>query len=258
MAAVDASRAPAYGAVLFDLFGTLLAFDVERLPTVTVGDRTVRSTLGGLEAELAEALPGVALSDVWQALVTVSDELAQARSWDHVELPSRERFRRLLVRLGCDDARCDEAAVLLSRAHMRGIVAATVFPPEHAALLRAVRARHRVALVSNFDDTASGYDILRRHGILEHLDVVVVSEAFGLRKPHPALVRVPLRELGLAASEALFVGDTFADDVGAAHAAGVDCAWIDARGNGVPPAAPFAPRYIIRTLPELATILALG
>lgn len=247
-----------YRGVLFDLFGTLIAVDGTRLPEMPIGERRVRSTLGGLVDLFAEFAPDATPADVWQAVTTASDELAQARAWDHVEFPSRERFRRALVLLGCDEARCDEGAVVLSRAHLRLIAAATVLPAAHAALLRAVRARHRLALVSNFDDTATGYEILRRHGLLELLDTIVISEGLGLRKPHPALVRVPLRELGLAATEALFVGDTLGEDVAAASAAGVDAVWIDGRGGGVPAGAPCVPRWTVRTLPEIAPLLGLA
>ena len=94
-------------------------------------------------------------------------------------------------------------------------------------------------------------------GVLPLLDTVVVSEALGLRKPHPALVRTGLRGLGLPPHEALFVGDTFADDVGAATAAGMDAAWIDARGAGVPDGTP-APRYVLRAFADLRGILECG
>jgi HAD superfamily hydrolase (TIGR01549 family) len=137
---------------------------------------------------------------------------------------------------------------------MAAIADATIFPAEHAALLAALRPRYRIGVVSNFDDTATAYEILVRHGILPQIDTVVVSEALGLRKPHPALVRVGLDAIGVAANEALFVGDTFGEDVAGAHAAGVDAAWIDARGEGAPAAARPA-EYTIRTLPELAAIL---
>src|SRR5262249_30281806 len=157
-----------------------------------------------------------------------------------------------------------------------GIVAnATTLPDGHRALLEALRPRYRLGLVSNFDDTATAYEILRRHGLLAFLDGVVVSEALGLRKPHPALVRAGLSDLGLAPAEVLFVGDTFAEDVlGAraacrdaarvdapggdgrgARAAGVDAARIDAQGRAVPdPAEP--PRSRLRPLAGLGPLLA--
>jgi putative hydrolase of the HAD superfamily len=243
-----------YRGVLLDLFGTLIGFDVNRLPEVPVAGSSVRSTVGALGPLLAEWIPEVTLAEFWQALLAVSDEMARARAYDHVELPSRERFRRALERVGCDEARQAEAAVHLSRAHMARIVDVTVFPPAHAALLASLRPRHRLGVVSNFDDTGAAYDILLRHGIAPYLDTVVVSEALGLRKPHPALVRAGLRGLGLEPHEVVMVGDTFAEDVAGARAAGVDAVWIDAPGRGVPDGQP-APRHVVRALLEIAALL---
>lgn len=245
----------AWRGVLLDLFGTLIGFDVRDLPTLTIGGGTVHTTLAGL-APLARAwLPRVPIEELFEALATVSEEMARARGYDHVELPSRERFRRALERVGCDDGALAEAAVQLSRAHMRAIVGVTRFPASHRALLEALRPRYRLALVSNFDDTGAAYDILVRHDILRFLDAVVVSEGVGLRKPHPALVRAALQSLDLPPEAALFVGDNLVEDGGAARAAGVDLAWIDAAGGGVPAGAP-PPRFVLRTLPELADVLA--
>src|SRR5205814_1618940 len=131
-------------------------------------------------------------------------------------LPSRERFRRALERVGCDDTRLAEAAVHLSRAHMALIATATILPDEHRALLEALRPRYRLGLVSNFDDTATAYEILRRHGLLAYLDSVVVSETLGRGKPHPALVRAGLVDLGLGPDGVRFVGDAVARGAAAA------------------------------------------
>jgi FMN phosphatase YigB (HAD superfamily) len=243
-----------YRGILFDLFGTLIAFDRERLPEATVRGERVRSTVGGLTPLLARWMPDVVPDEFLLALVTVSEEMARARADVLVELPSRERFRRALERVGCADDVLAEAAAHLSRAHMALIAQATVLPPAHLTLLGALRGRYRIGLVSNFDDTGAAYGILARHGLLPYLETVVVSEAVGLRKPHPALLRLALSDLELAPGDALFVGDTWTDDVGAARAAGVDAVWIDGRGVGVPEGET-PPRYVVRTLPELAAIL---
>ncbi|HZP43823.1 MAG TPA: HAD family hydrolase [Candidatus Binatia bacterium] len=243
-----------YRGVLFDLFGTLIEFDTRRLPALRLGEEDIRSTVGGLGELLAEWVPGTTPERFFEVLVSVSDEMARVRAYDHVELPSRERFRRALERVGCDDAKIAEAAVHLSRAHMAMIAAATRLPPAHAELLKGLRPGHRIGLVSNFDDTAAAYDILRQHDLPQFLDSVIVSEALGLRKPHPALFRAGLRDLGLAPADVLFVGDTFGQDVVGAQAAGLDVAWIDAAGTGVPDGAP-APTFAVRALPEIAAIL---
>jgi HAD superfamily hydrolase (TIGR01549 family) len=244
----------AYRGVLFDLFGTLIAFDASKLPQLEIDGREVRTTLVQLAPLLERWVPGVGVGEFWRAVVTVSEEMARERADTLCELPSRERFRRTLERVGCDEERQAEAAAVLSRAHMAAINAVTTMPPAHASLLAALRPRYRLGVVSNFDDTATAYEILVRHGILGAVETVVISEAVGLRKPHPALVRVALDALGLAPRDVLFVGDTFADDVGAAHAAGADVAWIDAHQRGVPDGGT-TPRYVIRTLDELRAIL---
>src|SRR5579862_1322359 len=243
-----------YRGILFDLFGTLITFDPGRLPELRTPAGPVRSTVAALEGLLAEWVREVPAVMFWQALLSVSDEMARARAYDHIELPSRERFRRALERVGCDEATQAEAAVHLSRAHMAVIVDTTVFPPAHADLVTALRPRYRLGVVSNFDDTGAAYDILLRHGIARHLDTIVVSEALGLCKPHPAVLRAGMRGLGLDAADVLLVGDTFAEDVLGARATGIDAAWIDAAGRGVP-AAQDPPRWVIRTLPEIATLL---
>src|SRR6266702_137882 len=113
---------------------------------------------------------------------------------------------------------------------------------------------HALLAVSDELARARAVDHVERPSLARWFDTVVISEGLGLRKPHPAVARAGLRGLGLAAGEALLVGDTYGEDVAGARAAGLDAAWIDARGQGVPQgAAP--PRYVLRALPELAALL---
>jgi FMN phosphatase YigB (HAD superfamily) len=247
---VTASR----GGILFDLFGTLVRCDASILPEITIGGRPIRSTIGRWAGLLAELLPGVELEPFAAALETVSRGFARERAGTHVEHPSRERFRRALEQVGVTAGVAAAVAPALSRAHMRAIVETTRFPEAHAAVLAWAARRGPVGVVTNFDDTATAYQILERHGVLARVQTVVVSEAVGLRKPHPALVTLALRDLGLAPAEALMVGDDVVDDVGAARGAGVDAAWIDAAGTGVPSGVP-VPRYVVRGLPELPGIV---
>jgi FMN phosphatase YigB (HAD superfamily) len=243
-----------YRAVLFDLFGTLVTFDARALPEIVVGGRRVHATLGAWFDLLGAAMPGLDLECFWEALVAVSVELDRERIATAIEQPSRERFRRALVRVGCPADDAIELGALCARAHMRVIAGATRFPADHARLLHDVAGCRRVGVITNFDDTATAYDILDRHGILRHAKTVVVSEAVGLRKPHGALVRMALRDLEVDAAETVLVGDHAREDVGAAAAAGVDAVWIDTRGEGVLPDAP-RPRWIVRALPEILPIV---
>jgi FMN phosphatase YigB (HAD superfamily) len=243
-----------YDAVLFDLFGTLITFDPTALPEIVVDGRAIRSTLGRWRDLLERALPGVAMEDFARAMLAVSAELDAERIERHVEFPSRERFRRAIMRLGIDAADVPETAAPLARAHMRAIAESTRFPPEHARVLDVACRRGPVGIITNFDDTSTAFDILARHGILGRVRTVVVSEAVGLRKPHPALVRIALRELGCTPASPVMVGDHPREDVGAAAAAGIDAIWIDGRGAGTAAGNP-RPRHVVRTLPEILPLL---
>jgi len=243
-----------YQAVLLDLFGTLVVSEPASLSVMEIGGAPVRTTLGALAPLLESYAPGVRLEVFWHALAAVSDEMLHRRARDHVEEPSRERFRRALARVGCDARACGEGGAALARAHHRAIGAATALPESHGALLDELRGSYRLAVVSNFDDTGGAYDILHRHGILGRVDAVVISESLGLRKPHPLLVHTALRLLDVPPDAALLVGDTFAEDVAAAHAAGIDAAWIDREGRGVPAGA-VPPRFVLQSLPDLAAVL---
>ena len=58
------------------------------------------------------------------------------------------------------------------------------------------------------------------------LDVVVISEAVGLRKPDPAIFALAVTDLGVDAASTLFVGDNPEVDIVAAAAAGLQTAWF--------------------------------
>jgi putative hydrolase of the HAD superfamily len=63
-------------------------------------------------------------------------------------------------------------------------------------------------------------------GLRDWLDVIVISEAVGLKKPDPAIFALTLTELGVDAPSTLFVGDNPEVDVVGAAAAGLQTAWF--------------------------------
>jgi FMN phosphatase YigB (HAD superfamily) len=174
----------------------------------------------------------------------------QRRLREHVE-PSRERFRRAppgrLRRRG----RREGGAALAART--TALADVIVLPPAHLALLDELRARHRVAVVSNSTTpTPCSRSAPPRRRPGRHGRGV---ESLGYRKPHPLMVESALRSLDVAQDAALMVGDTFAEDVEAAHAAGVDAAWLDRQERGVPPGAT-PPRFVVASLADLPSVLA--
>jgi HAD superfamily hydrolase (TIGR01549 family) len=250
------TRAPAeparYAAVVFDLFGTLVHVDAERLPAHVEEGRTIRSTVPVLLDVCGRHGLPVSVASLWGALRDVREELLTEAGPD-VEIPSRLRFRRALERLGASEETAETIGVLASRAHMAAIAAAAFVPDAHWAVLDLVSRHARTGIVSNFDDSAAAYALLARLGLLDRVDTVVVSEAVGRRKPHPLPLCAALEALRVPADRTVYVGDSYRADVGVARAVGSDAAWIDLAGAGTP--GPDRPEYVLTDLPELVPAL---
>lgn len=231
-----------YRAILFDLFGTLVHF--RRIPLVNAGTGAIHPRLA---AAVEEELPGLSLAEFVEHVRHVSRDLDHARRQTHREFSSHERFRRVLERLGSvDDAR----ALRLCEAHMGGLAEATEMPEAHIELLRRLRSRHEVGLISNFDHGPTARGILERHGLAGLLDPVLISDECGWRKPGTDIFLLALDALGVDPRQALFVGDTPLDDVEGARRAGLDAVWINA-GGGVFPADLPPPAFTITRVIDL-------
>lgn len=242
-------------AVMFDLFDTLVRFDRDRLPEVRIDGRVVRSTAGRLHPVLASVAPQVTLEAFYAALVESWREAERRRAHDHREVAASERFTYLLRRLGLEPAACPPDLVhRLLETHRSELSRAAEFPAHHRTLLVDLAARHRLAVVSNFDYSPTAEGLLAEAGVAGLFTAVLVSDAVGWRKPAPAIFLEALRRLDVAPGEALFVGDRPDIDVAGAQAVGVPAVWLnpgrEALPEGVAP-----PAHEIRDLGELRRIL---
>jgi HAD superfamily hydrolase (TIGR01509 family) len=104
------------------------------------------------------------------------------------------------------------------------------FPDAHPALAELRRLGLRLVCVSNWD--CSLPDVLARCGLAGSLDGVVTSAVAGVQKPDPAIFAAALEVAGCKPSEALHVGDSPAEDVEGARAAGIGALLIGRDGAG--------------------------
>ena len=243
-----------YRVLLFDLFGTVVHF-VARVPFVRVAGGEHRSPLHWLQSQVQSELPDVPFEEFLAAIAAVTEEIIRARPPEYLEVSSRERFRRTLLRLGWRGPDPTTVAERLSLVHMAHLAERTAMPPEHGPLLRTLAERYPLGLVSNFDHGPTAHAILRRDGLDTLFTATVISADFGRRKPHPAIFQAAVRQLGAEPAEALYVGDTVTDDVDGAHAAGLDVVWINPDGAEVPHGHA-APTFSISSLTELPGVLA--
>jgi epoxide hydrolase-like predicted phosphatase len=84
----------------------------------------------------------------------------------------------------------------------------SIFTEKHdtVALLRELRSRYRIAMLSNVNIMHWEY-ILGRHAFMNWFDHPVASYAVGYRKPDAEIFRIVLRQAGIAPQRAIFIDD---------------------------------------------------
>ena len=99
-------------------------------------------------------------------------------------------------------------------------------------------SQYRLGLISNAM-TRSALRVLENQDLLQCFGSIVLSRDVGFRKPHSAIFKSALNEMGVSSEESVFVGDNAFTDVVGARRAGMNVIWISREGelelNGVKP-----------------------
>jgi HAD superfamily hydrolase (TIGR01509 family) len=119
--------------------------------------------------------------------------------------------------------------------------------------LEALRPRFKLGLVTNGPSRTQRPKI-EQFQLIDYFDLLIVSEEVGVAKPDPAIFAIALERLGVAPSEALFVGDSPEFDLRGAAAAGMPFIWMNPRGELLP-ADVAQPLAAIERLSELLPLL---
>lgn len=195
-------------ALLLDALGTLVALDPPARRLQAELDRRLRITVS--EPEAARAI-GAEITYYRANLDRGRNDASLAA----LRADCAEVIRAALPPSPALAAASTEALTetLLSALHFR------TFPDARPALEAARADGRRVVVASNWD--VSLHDVLARLGLRSLLTGVVTSAEAGARKPAPPVFQRALELAGAEAHEAIHVGDSFAEDVLGARAAGV-------------------------------------
>ena len=218
--------------------------------------RDIHTTIPWILPRVTEALGArYDLDNFMTAYSAVYEELNHEREREGIEITCFERFVRTLQRLGLENgAALERLAEELTRIHMRGVRSVTSAPAARKDAVRRLAERYRLGLLSNFDDSKTGWEIMADTGVKEKFEAIIISADLRLRKPNPKIFARMLTMLNLSASDVLFVGDTPHHDVGGAKAVGMAAAWISRHALPIPDGVA-QPDYIIRDLAELPDVL---
>ena len=90
--------------------------------------------------------------------------------------------------------------------------------------IATLRDRYRLGVISNnFGNTAGWCDEYKLSSLL---DIVVDSTVVGVSKPEAGIFHAALTGIGTLPEEAIYVGDTYSDDVVGAKGVGMWTAWL--------------------------------
>lgn len=119
--------------------------------------------------------------------------------------------------------------------------------PAVNALLDALRERGKVlALISNYDHPRHLHDVVQRMGLKDRFAAVIVSGDHGIHKPDPAIFQLALESTAIRANEAMYVGDSEEDVIGA-NSSGLISILIDRGGHG----RDYGQQHTVRSLREV-------
>src|SRR5579859_7931716 len=246
-----------FKAVVFDLFDTIVKWEPDRLPLMEVNGRQIHTTIPWvfpvLDRRLGARFDRDRFVEVYHGVI---DEIMAERELHGIEITCAERFVRTLARLAPEldaEARLTFAEEL-TRVHMDEVRRVTWAPAPRVAAVERIALHYRVGLLSNFDDTRCGREVLDDTGVAGLFEAVIISAEVGLRKPNPQIYHRMLEMLRLDAPDVLFVGDTPREDVDGPQRVGMHTAWISRGATAVPDGIP-QPNYIINDLAELPAIL---
>jgi HAD superfamily hydrolase (TIGR01509 family) len=201
-------------AVLFDYSGTLfrLEEDASWFRGMQVDEREVD---GHVQAELMRRLT----APTGQSVDMTPDAYHAWVNRDLAPHLHREAYLHVLRESGLADHHAESL-------YQRVIDPSCWTPyPDTAAVLQGLHRRGvKIAVVSNISfNLRPAFEML---GVADDVDEFVLSFEIGATKPNPEIFTTTLSRLGVAAEEALMVGDSEEAD-GGARAVGCDFALVD-------------------------------
>lgn len=194
-------------AVLFDLGNTLALPDWPRIVSVTAG---AAPPLGG--AELQRRVSAVMVeADRRADFLRAVAEGSLAPGWE---------FRELYRGLGIDGARLDGLMSELTREHEKRHLWSVLNADAPPLLEELRRGGMRLAVISNSPD-GRAEELVRLLGLGDYFDLCVDSQRVGYAKPDPRIFSRAVAGLEVEPADAVYVGDSYAQDVAGALDAGL-------------------------------------
>jgi HAD superfamily hydrolase (TIGR01509 family) len=202
-------------AVLLDAGGTLIHPDHE----------FILAELAAVGVEADEAAYADALRHAHGVVAGIlrSDDMGtdetRIRAW----------FIALLRHLGCPLLRMPRVGEAIRGRHEAGRLWVRALAGTREMLDDLRAAGLKLAVVSNADGRVASY--LEAAGLADAFEFIIDSGVVGIEKPDPRIFHMACEKLGVAPSDAVYVGDTYEVDVLGARAAGMEAIYLTAESR---------------------------
>ncbi len=203
-------------AVIFDFIGTL----------ANVKNYNLETSKMKLYHAIAEVGFNTAAKDFLEAYSQAHEKYRVIRYEKLIEVTNTVWIAEALTNLGfktnSDDTRIKTAVNVFFEDYLNSLK----LRPCAKKVLRKLSMDYKVCLVSNFTYAPVIYAGLRKLGINQFFNAVLVSEEVGWRKPHMKIFEKTLRRLGLQREEVVYVGDSPLEDIKGAKDVGMKTIFI--------------------------------
>lgn len=205
-------------AVLFDMDETLIEHQVTGLKLVQSTYRAFEEHFDHTKEDAFVRMVWRKANDLWQMMFdgVITGDVARPYT-----------FINALRALGEDDSIAPQMLFKFEK----GLIDSTVLALGALEVLDVLHeAGVRTAIVTNGYTTMQTRK-LEYHGLTDHVDFVLVSEAVGSHKPDREIFQEALRQANAAAAETVFVGDNLNADIYGAQSVGMLDVLIDPKGE---------------------------
>lgn len=214
-------------AILFDAGNTLVHFDCEYVSQTLM---EAGYPVPPIVVRHAEHKTRFAIDSMLLARMERKEEIRSGTASMHDSQLWQIYFSKLLASLAIP---CDRQATIIEKLVAREKASAlglwhSLEPGLRLVLSELKQRGYSLAVVSNSDGRLK--EKLRRLMLTHYFDLIVDSDEVGIEKPDPRLFQFALRQCGLEAADALYIGDMYSVDVLPARQAGLRALLYDPAG----------------------------
>jgi putative hydrolase of the HAD superfamily len=237
-------------AVLLDYIGTL----------VEPQNYTLENSKLKLHKVLCQAGLKTSIKEFMEAYAEAHEKYRKIRYKELREVTNAVWVSETLNNIQCKTYREDPRLKAALKAFFQDFINSLKLRPQAKKLIKTAAENSRIGLVSNFTYAPAIYASLRKLGINQYFNAVLVSEEIGWRKPHRIMFDKALRILQVKAEEAIFIGDSPIEDIEGAKTLGIRTIFVESQFNklanlqkcGVKPDVVVQdPKEVCNKLPEL-------